>query len=159
MKAKSKTKAVRAVPEGLYTITPYLVVDNAIDLIEFLKQAFDARETFMHKTQEGKIMHSTVTIGNSTLMITDTMDGMPAQTGMFYLYLENVDDVFQKALNAGGTTVRDVRDEFYGDRAGALKDKWGNVWWIATHMEDVKPDELERRSKEMQDKREHEPHL
>jgi PhnB protein len=159
MKKTNKTKSVRTVPEGLHTVTPYLVADNAIDFIEFLKRAFDGKETFMHKTRDGKIMHSTVSIGNSTLMITDTMEGMPSQPGMFYMYLENVDDVFQRALNAKATTVREVRDEFYGDRAGAVKDKWGNVWWIATHVEDVSPDELERRSKDMQEQREHEPHL
>src|SRR5688572_23082870 len=125
MKTTNKSKSVRAVPEGFSTATPYLVVDNAIGLIDFLKSAFDGKETFMHKTEDGKIMHATVGIGNSTLMITDTMEGMPPQTGMFFLYLENVDDVFEKALKAKATSHREIRDEFYGDRAGAVKDKWG----------------------------------
>jgi len=150
MKTTSKRKSVRAVPEGFVTVTPYLVVDRASDFIEFLKKAFDGEETFRHKTEDGKIMHATVRIGTSTIMLGDTMEGMDAQTGMFYLYLDDVDDVYQKALNAKATTVREVRDEFYGDRAGSVKDKWGNVWWIATHVEDVERDELERRSKEMQ---------
>jgi len=158
MKKTDKGKSVRAVPEGFLTITPYLVVDHASDLIEFLKEAFDGKETFMHKTEDGKVMHATVNIGNSPVMISDTMDGMKPQTGMFYLYLENVDEVFQKALKAKATTLRDIRDEFYGDRAGSVKDDWGNVWWIATHIEDVEPDELERRAKEKEVQQEDHAH-
>jgi PhnB protein len=153
MKTANKSKSVLAVPEGFHTLTPYLVVDNAPGLIDFLKKAFNAKETFMHKMEDGKIMHSTVTIGDSTIMISDTMEGMGPQTAMMYLYLEDVDQVFDKAIRANASSVREPRDEFYGDRAGAVKDKFGNTWWIATHTEDVAPDELERRSKQQREMR------
>lgn len=149
MEKATKDKSVRAVPEGCQTVTPYLVVDNAQGLLEFIKNAFDGNVTFVTKRDDDKIMHSTVTIGDSTLMISDTMEGMEAHTAMLYLYLENVDAVFQKAVKAKATSVREPMTEFYGDRAGAVKDEWGNIWWIATHVEDVDPQELERRTQKV----------
>jgi len=145
---KTKSKSVRAVPEGLQTVTPYLVVENAARLIEFINNAFDGRVTFISNRDEKKIMHATVSIGTSTIMIADTMEGMEPQTAMLYLYLEDADIVFKKAIAAKATSIQEPKTEFYGDRAGAVRDEWGNVWWIATHVEDVSPDELERRSKE-----------
>lgn len=146
MEKTMKNKSVRPVPEGYHTVTPYLVVDNAQGLIEFIKNAFNGNVTFLMKGDGDKIMHATVTIGDSIVMISDTMEGMEAQNAMLYVYLDDVDTVFQKAVKARATTVREPRTEFYGDRAGAVKDKWGNVWWIATHVEDVDQQELERRS-------------
>jgi uncharacterized glyoxalase superfamily protein PhnB len=94
-------------------------------------------------------MHATVMIGNSTIMISDVMENTPPQTSMLYLYLEDVDKFYKKAIQEKATSVREPKNEFYGDRAGAVKDEWGNVWWIATHVEDVDENELERRSKQM----------
>lgn len=145
---KTKSDSVRAVPEGFQTVTPFLVVDNARKFIEFIEKAFDARVTFISKRDEKKIMHATATIGSSTIMIADAMEGTPAQTAMLYLYLEDVDGVFKKAVDARATSVREPKTEFYGDCAGAVKDEWGNVWWIATHVEDVDPEELDRRSRQ-----------
>jgi PhnB protein len=147
-KKPNKNKSVRAVPEGLQTVTPYLVVDNAANLIEFIKNAFDGELTFITKGDDNRIMHATVTIGTSTIMISDTMEGMEAHTAMLYLYLEDSDAVFKKAIQAKASSVREPKTEFYGDRAGAVKDQWGNVWWIATHVEDVGPEELEKRAQE-----------
>jgi PhnB protein len=160
MEKHKKNQSVRAVPEGYHTVTPYLVVDDGAGLIDFLKKGFDANVTFvMNRDDDGRIMHSAVSIGDSTVMISDTMENMGPQTGMLYLYLENVDDVFKKAVKAGATSVREPQTEFYGDRAGAVKDKWGNTWWIATHVEDVSQDELEKRSKEaLKDRRSDEVH-
>jgi PhnB protein len=155
---KTTRKSVRAVPEGFHSITPYLVVDNATGLIDFIKKAFGGKQTFITKRDDNKIMHATVKIGDSTIMISDTMEGMSAQTGMLYLYLEDVDKVYQQALQAKGTSVREPKDEFYGDRAGAVRDEWGNVWWISTHFEDVDPEELERRSKQVQQERKGKDH-
>jgi PhnB protein len=152
MENTKKNRSVNAVPEGLHSVTPYLVVDNAAGLIDFIEKAFSGKVTskMLHQDQK-KIMHATVTIGDSTIMISDTMPGMEdTHTAMLYLYLDNVDDVFKKAIAAKGTSVREVKDEFYGDRAGAVKDSWGNVWWIATHTEDVDPKELERRAEEFE---------
>jgi PhnB protein len=146
---KTKSKAVRPVPEGLQTVTPYLVVDDAAKLIEFIKNAFDGKVSFISKRDDNKIMHATVSIGTSTIMIGDTMEGMESQTAMLYLYLEDADRVFKKAIDAKATSVREPKTEFYGDRAGAVKDQWGNVWWIATHVEDVDPEELDRRMKQV----------
>jgi len=146
---KTKSKSVRAVPEGLETVTPYLIVDNAAKLIEFMKDAFDGRVSFISNRDDKKIMHATVSIGTSTIMIADTMEGMKPHTAMLYLYLEDVDGVFKKAIAANATSVQEPKTEFYGDRAGAVKDEWGNVWWIATHVEDVDPAELDRRSKQV----------
>jgi uncharacterized glyoxalase superfamily protein PhnB len=145
---KTKSKSVSAVPEGLHTVTPYLVVENAAELMEFMKNAFDGKVTFVSKRDPKKIMHATVSIGTSTIMVADAMEGMEPQTGMLYLYLEDVDNVFRKAIAAKATSIREPKTEFFGDRAGAVKDKWGNVWWLATHVEDVEPAELDRRSKE-----------
>lgn len=144
---KTRSKSVRAVPEGFQTVTPYLVVDNAARLIEFIENAFDGSVSFISKMDDNKIMHATVSIGTSTIMISDTMEGMQPHTAMLYLYLEDADTVFKKAIDAKGTSVQEPRTEFYGDRAGAVKDEWGNVWWIATHVEDVDPEELDRRLK------------
>ena len=145
---KNKSKSVRAVPEGLQTVTPYLVVDNAARLIEFMRNAFDGKVSFITKRDDNKIMHATVSIGSSTIMIADTMEGMEPHTAMLYLYLEDADKVFKKAIDSRATSVQEPKTEFYGDRAGAVKDEWGNVWWIATHVEDVAPEELDRRTKE-----------
>jgi PhnB protein len=82
-------------------------------------------------------------------MVSDTMEGMEPHTAMLYLYLEDADAVFKKAVGAKATSVQEPKTEFYGDRAGAVKDEWGNVWWIATHVEDVDPEELDRRVKEV----------
>jgi len=143
-------KSVQAVPEGFHTITPYLVVDNAAGLIDFIQKAFDGKLTFITKEDDGKIMHATMKVGDSIIMISDTMEGTSAQTAMLYLYLENVDSVFKKAVQAKGITIHEPKNEFYGDRAGAIKDEWGNVWWISTHVEDVDPQELEKRAKQAQ---------
>lgn len=149
MEKASKNKPVRAVPEGFQTVTPYIVVEDAHTFIEFTKQAFNARQTFIME-DGGRIMHATIQIGDSTIMVSDTMEGMEPHVCMLYLYLEGVDETFKKALKAKATSVREPVDEFYGDRAAAVKDEWGNVWWMATHIEDVGDAELKRRLQKMQ---------
>jgi uncharacterized glyoxalase superfamily protein PhnB len=151
---KSKNKSVQAVPEGFQTVTPYLVVEGADQLIEFLERAFEGECTNRNDDDKGHVMHATVNIGDSMIMIGDAMGTMPRENAMLYLYVENVDEMFQNALDAGATTVRDVRDEFYGDRTGSVKDRWGNTYWIATHIEDVAPDELKERRKKAMTERE-----
>lgn len=143
----SNSNSVQAVPSGFRTVTPFLVVDDAPAFIEFLKHAFGGQLQFRMDQDDGKIMHATVQIGDSIIMITDTMEGMPPQPAMLYLYLEDVDAVFKQAVKAKATTIQEPRNEFYGDRAGAVKDAWGNTWWIASHVEDVSQQELERRAK------------
>lgn len=153
MEKATKSKSVRAVPEGYHTVTPYLVVENAQGLIDFIKNAFGGKETSVMKGEDGKIMHATLSIGDSIVMISDTMEGMQIQTSMLYLYLEDADAVFKKAVQASATSIHEPTTEFYGDRAGAVKDQWGNVWWIATHVEDVDQQEMERRAEKVMKER------
>jgi PhnB protein len=147
MEKQGTLKSIKPVPEGFHTVTPFIIVNNAAGLIQFIEKAFGGKQTYITKEDDGKIMHATASIGDSTIMLCDVMEGMPAQTAMLYLYLPDVDRVYQNALKANATSVHEPSDEFYGDRAGAVKDQWGNVWWIATHVEDVDEQEIERRKK------------
>jgi PhnB protein len=140
--------AVKPIPEGYQSVTPYLAVEDAKGLIAFMKQAFDAQETFSLPGPEGKVGHAEVKIGDSMIMTGDSSLGdqqlsMPA---MIHLYVEDSDKIFQKALEAGATKVRDLENMFYGDRSGAVQDRWGNFWWISTHVEDVPDDEMAKRA-------------
>jgi uncharacterized glyoxalase superfamily protein PhnB len=140
-------KKTRTVPEGFQTVSPYLVIPDADQFIEFTKKAFDAEQTFEHRDEQNYISHATIRIGNSIVMIGDTMNEMQPMTAMLYLYVDDADAMYNKAVKAGGQSIQAPKDEFYGDRTSAVKDRWGNQWWIATHIEDVAPDELERRGK------------
>ncbi|MEO7990597.1 MAG: VOC family protein [Chryseolinea sp.] len=142
------SKTVNAIPEGFHTITPFIIVERASELIEFIEQAFEGETTSIMKTEDDKIMHATVRIGDSQLMITDATEQYKAGTCKLYLYVEGVDAFYKNAINAGGTSLREPTDEFYGDRSSGVKDAWGNEWWIATHMEDVDPQEMKKRQKE-----------
>jgi uncharacterized glyoxalase superfamily protein PhnB len=148
MENSQSKKSVRAVPDGYHTVNTYLVVENAAGLIEFIKKAFNGNEVFNMKHPDGKIMHAAIKIGDSTIMISEVMDNMEPQTAMVYLYVEDVDTLYKQALAAKGEAIREPRDEFYGDRAGAVKDAFGNTWWIAKHIEDVGDTELKRRGLE-----------
>lgn len=155
METATNRKSVREVPEGYHTVTPYLVVDNAQGLLDFIRNAFGGNVTTMMNTDDGKIAHATVSIGDSIIMVSDTMEGMETQNAMLYLYLKDVDSVFQQAVKLNATPIREPVTEFYGDRSGAVKDNWGNMWWIATHVEDIDQQEMERRSKQfMKEQRE-----
>jgi PhnB protein len=151
-KNKSK-KTVSAIPEGFHSVTPYLVADNSIKLIEFMKNAFGGEVTFILQDDNKRVVHAAVKIGNSIIMLSDTMEGMESQTSMLFIYVEDVDAVYKKAVQAKAKPIREPLDEFYGDRAGCVKDEWGNTWWVATHIEDVDKDELERRSKQAEKER------
>lgn len=141
-----KGKSVKAIPEGMHTVTPFLVVDGASELIRFIEQSFDGKTTSIMKTQDGKVMHASVLIGDSQVMVTDATEKYPAGSCRLYLYVEDVDDTYDKALKANGTSLREPTDEFYGDRSSGVKDAWGNEWWIATHVEDVDDEEMEKRA-------------
>jgi uncharacterized glyoxalase superfamily protein PhnB len=137
---------VKSVPEGYHTVTPYLVVRDAAKTIEFLKQAFGAEFAF-EPTQrpDGTIMHAELKIGDSRVMMADATEQHPAMPCMLHVYVPDVDTVFKRAVAAGGTSVSEPSDQFYGDRGGGLKDPSGNYWHIATHTEDVAPAELKKR--------------
>ncbi len=142
--------AVKAIPEGSHSVTPSIAVRNADKFIDFVKHVFGATEDgrrFM--TPDGKIMHAVVKIGDSRIMLSDVMgDWEPTRAGLF-VYIEDVDEAYSRALKLGAKPMQELADQFWGDRAGSVTDPFGNVWWIAKHIEDVSPEEAERRGREM----------
>lgn len=140
--------AVRPIPEGYHTITPYLVVEGADALIGFLREAFGGEELHRMERPEGGILHAEVRIGDSRVMLADATAEWPVQPSLLHLYVEDVDATFARALQAGATSVMEPANQFYGDRHGGVKDGAGNQWWISTHVEDVPPEEMERRMAE-----------
>jgi PhnB protein len=136
--------AVKPIPDGMHTVTPYLIVSGAAKLIDFLKAAFGALETERVETPEG-IRHAQVRIGDSPIMISDANQQWKPMPTTLHLYLTDVDKAYKNALAAGGKSLREPTNEFYGDRSAGVQDQWGNMWWMATHIEDVSPEEIERR--------------
>jgi PhnB protein len=141
------TMATKPIPDGYHTVTPYLTVRGAPKVIEFLKQAFGAELTHEPtKRPDGTIMHAEVKIGDSRVMIGEESEMAKATTSSLYLYVPSVDSVYQQAVRAGGNSIMEPTDMFYGDRSGSVKDPSGNTWYIATHKEDVAPQELAKRA-------------
>lgn len=148
--------AVKPIPDGYHTVTPYLIVRDAARAIEFYKQAFGAEELMRLSRPDGLVAHAEVKIGNSPVMLADVtpeMETFRAESGCaavsLMLYVEDVDPMFEKAVGAGATVVRPLQDQFYGDRSGTLTDPFGLTWTIATHIEDVPPEEIDRRFAEL----------
>ncbi len=139
----------KPIPDGYHSVTPYLTVRGAGKVIEFLKQAFGAKLSHdAIKRPDGSIMHAQVLIGDSRIMIAEESPIAQATVSTLYLYVPDVDSVYQRAVKAGGAKVMEPMDMFYGDRSGGVKDPSGNSWFIATHKEDVAPQELQRRAEE-----------
>ena len=139
--------AVKPVPDGFHTVTPYLSVTDAAKLLDFVQRAFGATAKDVMRAPDGAVMHADVVIGDSHVMMGQAGGEWKPTTAMLYLYVPDCDAAYRRALDAGGTTVREPRTEFYGDRSGGVADPFGNQWWVATHVEDVAPDEMERRMK------------
>jgi PhnB protein len=137
--------AVKPIPDGYSTYTPYYVVDGAAEFIGFLRKAFGAEETVRIPAPGGRIGHAEVRIGNSMVMLADAGPEHPARQFNGMLYVNDVDSVFKTAVAAGAKIERQPENMFYGDRMGGVVDKWGNHWWIGTHVEDVSPEEMRRR--------------
>jgi PhnB protein len=145
---------VQPIPEGYPVVTPYLCIDGAADAIGFYKSVFGASERMRMPTPSGKVGHAELQIGDSVIMIGDEFPDMgwrsPRSIGgspvMLHLYVDDVDVVFDRAVSSGAQVRRAVEDQFYGDRSGTIEDPFGHVWNISTHVEDVAPDELERRA-------------
>ncbi len=148
---------VKPIPDGYHTITPYLIVNGAAEAIEFYKKAFGAVEMFRLPGTDGKVGHCELKFGDSVIMLADeypdmgargpkTIGGSPVQ---MFMYVGDVDTVFNNAVEAGAKIVRELEDKFYGDRAGGLEDPFGHTWYLATHVRDVSPEEIEQKSKEM----------
>ncbi len=117
-------------------------------MIDFLKQVFNAKEEEIYKDPDGRVIHAELTIGDSILMLSDATPEFPALVSMINVYVEDVDAAYKRGLEAGAASLRKPSNQFYGDRTAGVKDAFGNQWWIATHIEDVSQEELERRMKD-----------
>jgi PhnB protein len=151
---------VKAIPEGYSSVTPYLIVEGAAEAIEFYKQVFGATERMRMSNPGGKIAHAEIQIGDSVLMLADqpadstgarlrSPNAVNGTAVSIHLYIEDVDSVMAKAARAGAKEVRPVANQFYGDRSGIFTDPFGHVWNVATHVEDVSPEEIEKRMAEL----------
>ena len=139
--------AVKAIPQGYHSVTPYLVVPGVAKLIEFLQQAFGAVLSHPPSSRpDGTIMHAEVKLGDSFIMMGEPMGEFKAMPAALYLYVPDTDATYARAIKAGGTSIMEPADQFYGDRNAGVKDTSGNHWWIGTHIEDVSPDELSKRA-------------
>jgi PhnB protein len=138
----------KPIPEGFHSITPYLFAEGAARLIDFISAAFDGELLSQQKRPNGAIMHATMRIGDSKLMLADPIAEFGLMPTSIYLYVIDCDAVYQRALNSGGVSVFPIMTLPSGERYGGVKDPCGNIWWVATHVEDVPPDEQERRWKE-----------
>ncbi|OGT53826.1 MAG: glyoxalase [Gammaproteobacteria bacterium RIFCSPHIGHO2_12_FULL_42_13] len=144
---------IKPIPPGYHSVTPYLITKEADKAIEFYKNAFKATATLCMKDPSGKICHAEIKIGNSPIMLADEFPEMDVRSPQslggspvtLHLYVEDVDNFVKHAVNAGATILKPVKDEFYGDRAGTLVDPFGHIWHIATHKEDVSPEEMHER--------------
>lgn len=147
---------VNPIPEDYPRVTPYLIVDGAADAIDFYKSALGATERMRMEGPEGKVGHAELEIGNSVIMLADEHPEMdahgPKSVGgtpvSLHVYVEDADSVFERATEAGAKSLRAVEDKFYGDRSGSFEDPFGHQWHVATHVEDVPPDEMSKRAEE-----------
>ena len=145
--------AVKPIPDGYHSVTPYLIVRGAARAIDFYKQAFGAAELFRMDAPGNKISHAEIKIGDSPVMLADEHPEQGAKSPEtlggsavhLMIYVEDVDSVFNRALAAGGKETKALQDQFYGDRSGTLTDPFGHSWTVATHKEDVAPQEMQRR--------------
>ncbi|HTO88472.1 MAG TPA: VOC family protein [Thermoanaerobaculia bacterium] len=148
---------VKPIPDGYNAVTPYLIVDGAAAAIEFYKKTFGAKEVMRMPAPGGRIGHAEVTIGDSHVMLADENPDMNARSPKsvggspisLLLYVDDVDKTVERAIAAGAKLKRPVADQFYGDRTGGIEDPFGHQWYVATHIEDVSPEEMQKRSREL----------
>lgn len=150
------SKKIKAIPDGYHSITPYIVVEDTTEAIDFYKRAFDAKEISSNRLKDGKVIHAQIKVGDSFIMLSDefpmgqckspkSIGGTPV---MLHLFTENVDKLFNQAVSSGATVVMPVMNMFWGDRYGQIKDPFGHVWSIATHKEDLSPEEIQKKGEE-----------
>ncbi len=140
--------AIKTVPDGYHTVTPFINAKGVAKLIDFLKSAFGAEEIMRMPGPGGMVMHAEVNIGNSRLMLGEATQ-TPPMPGSFYLYVNDVDAMYKRATGAGATSQTPPTDQIWGDRMCTVKDSFGNTWSIATHKEDVTPEEMAKRMAKM----------
>ena len=149
--------AVKPVPEGHHTVTPYLAIKNAAKALDFYKRAFGATETYTLMMPDGRVGHAEIRLGDSVIMLSDEFpeygnkgpDAFGGSPVTLHLYVDDVDAFFGKAVAAGARERKPVTDQFYGDRSGQLEDPFGHLWWVASHKEDVPPGEMQKRVEAM----------
>jgi PhnB protein len=147
--------AVKPIPDGYTSVTPYLAVDDAAQAIAYYEKAFGARERGRMEAPDGKIAHAELEIGDSLVMLSDVLPqfvtkspkDLGGSSASILLYVEDVDAVVKQAVDAGATVATEVADQFWGDRFGTVIDPYGHAWSIATHVEDVPPEEMAERAK------------
>jgi PhnB protein len=145
---------VKPIPEGYPRVIPYLSINGATAAIDFYKNVFGAKERVRMPAPDSKIGHAELEIGDSVIMLADVFPGMSAPDPKtlggtpvnLMVYVEDVDTVFDRALKAGAKAERPVENQFYGDRVGQFEDPFGHKWFVATHVEDVSPEEMEKRA-------------
>ncbi|GAA2767007.1 Dot/Icm type IV secretion system effector PhnB [Streptomyces paradoxus] len=136
---------VQPIPDGYHTVTPWIISRDTAGLIDYLKEAFDAEEIARVVGEDGRIGHAEVRIGDSIVMPFDAPPDWPPTPAFLRLYVEDADAAHRRAVAAGGTSVTEVTHLFFGDRIGRVRDPLGNLWWLQTRVEDVSPEEMERR--------------
>ena len=147
-------KKAQAIPKGLHTVTPSLIVAGAAKAIDFYKKALGAEELMRFPGPDGKIMHAEIRIGDSVIMLGDEMPDQGAKgpkayggtSVSFFVYGENVDAAWKRAVDAGAKPVMPLADQFWGDRTGCLEDPFGHNWWLAQHIQDLTPEEIQKGS-------------
>ncbi len=140
--------AVEPIPQDYQRVTPYLVVQRADAVIEFMKQVLDAEERLRMPNRDGTVGHAEMVVGNSVVMMGEPQDPSDLMPAMLHVYVEDVDATYERALRAGGTSLHEPKNEFYGDRTASVQDAAGNKWYFATHVEDVPLEEVQRRASE-----------
>jgi PhnB protein len=144
----------QATPKGYHTVTPSIVVDGAAKAIEFYKKALGAEELMRFSGPDGKIMHAEIKIGDSVVMLNDEMPehgvrgpkAIGGSSTSLFIYGDNVDAAWKRALDAGGKSIQPLADQFWGDRGGCFEDPFGHRWWLSQHIEDLSPDQIRKRA-------------
>jgi len=139
--------SVKPIPEGYQNVIPFLVCTGADKVIDFCQKVFDAKVMDISKDDKGVIMHASIQIRDSAVMLSEGSERFPAYSTMMYLYVENCDEVYKRGIDAGAKSLREPTNEFYGDRSCGFTDPSGNQWWIATNIEDVSSLEIAARMK------------
>ncbi|MBI1879202.1 MAG: VOC family protein [Chloroflexi bacterium] len=139
---------VRPIPEGYYMVTPWIISRDTAKLLDFVKKAFGAKDEVRVYNEDGSIGHAEVHIGDSVVMMFDAKEEWPPTPSFIRLYVEDGDAVYQQALVAGGTSVTEMTELFFGDRVGRVRDPWGNIWWIQERLEALDFEEMMKRAGE-----------
>lgn len=141
------TDQPKPVPEGYHSVTPALIVRGASKVLDFVTFAFAAKERIRMTNPDGTIGHAELEIGDSVIMVSDATKEFPPMLSSVHLYVNDTDATYKRALKAGGTSIREPANQFYGDRSAGVRDPIGNIWWISTHIEDVSQADMEKRMK------------